>query len=92
MLYSFTEANIFRQTTINKVRLKVEDSCTYTAFAIVTYYQNKSNQEEFLLGCSFKVNNCISLCLKVQNMGTLLFWILWYNNTQNYKDFATELD
>lgn len=76
MLYPFTEANIFRQTTINKVRLKVEDSCTYTAFAIVTYCQNKSNQEEFLLGCSFKVNNCISLCLKVQNMGTLLFWIL----------------
>lgn len=61
MLYPFTEANIFRQTTINKVRLKVEDSCTYTAFAIVTYYQNKSNQEEFLLGCSFKVNNCMSL-------------------------------
>lgn len=39
--YRFIEAAAFKQKTINKVRLKVQDSSASMLFAAVTYYQRK---------------------------------------------------
>lgn len=39
--YHFIEAAAFKQKTINKVRLKVQDSSASMLFAAVTYYQRK---------------------------------------------------